>query len=239
MRYLVIVISVLFFSCERDCFQKSGDESSLRIEFSDINYLQIENRIEVELINDGSSYAELIGREAFLENIIFEQKAESLLVDLDQSCGIMNHPDQIPKLKLSLPSLNHLYFAGTADLWSADTLDRDSLTIECWNSAGDIDLNVNIKKFTLANHIGPSDIRIKGQADLLYLFSGDIGYLYLQDLDAKGIYLTHDAYGEVHVSASHTLDASINSSGDLFYYREPKFLELRRNGRGKVTKVTN
>lgn len=239
MKYLVIVIAFIFISCESDCFRKSGGVSSSRIELGQIKYLQIENRVEVELLNDGSSYAEIIGREAFIENLLIEEKAESLLVDLDQSCGIMNHPDQIPKLRLSLPALEHIYFASTAKLWTSDTLTRDSLNIECWNSAGDIKLNIDIEKFSLANHIGPSDITIKGKADLVYLFSGDIGYLFLQELNANGIYLTHDAFGEVHVSASHTLDASINSSGNMFYYQEPKFLELRQNGHGKVTKVTN
>jgi len=239
MRLLLIAIPILFFSCKKACFQKTGNEVSDQIVIEDYTELEIHDRIEVELVNDSSSYIRIIGNEAFIPNIAYSFKDGRLIIELDQSCGILNQTSQIPKVELSLPFLNYIYFAGTEELYSETTLERDSLEIECWNSSANIDLNISVDKLTLANHIGASDIYLSGRADLSYIYSGDIGFLFLQDLKANGLYLNHESYGEVHVSASHTLEAELKKSGTLVYYGTPQFTQISNEFGGTVTQVTN
>lgn len=235
MNKLALFILILCFcSCQKECLQKLGAQAEQRIELGNIESLRIEGRIKVTLREDSLAFIKLIGQKAFFENIQVEENAETLKVYLDQSCGLLNHPDQIPEIELSLPQLNHIYFAATAELNCIDTLRRDSFKIECWNSSGNIDLLLNTALLRCENHIGPSDIRISGKSDLNYIFSGDIGFLFLEGLEASGVYLNHSGYGEVHIKAKTLLEAELNASGDLFYYGSPQSLKLVENDIGEA-----
>lgn len=234
MKYLSIAIVLVLFACEKECFQKAGPVEIVKRELRDFQSLSLEGPVSIELLETPEAFVLIEATPAFSELIVFEEKGDQLHLSIDQSCGLLNKPDFIPKLKLSLPSLKHIYYSGTAALWTNDTLRRDSFELECWNSAGDIQLQLDVNTLVCANHIGPSDIQLSGKADLCYVYSGDIGFMDFRNLRANGVYLNHEGLGDVYIYASHTLEAEMKSHGRLYFAGDPTHLTITGSSAHKV-----
>ena len=136
---------------------------------------------------------------------------------------------------LGVTSLTEIDVAGTAELYSSDTLKGDNLSINA-SGAGDINLLLNCA-LTKCQVTGTSDVKLAGNtSDLNALVSGS-GDLLAQKLYANTTTANVSGSADAKVNCKDQLKGAVSGSGTLYYAGNPAQVDVAVTGSGALKKL--
>ena len=102
--------------------------------------------------------------------------------------------------------------------------------------AGDLDLAIDVKTLTCGIS-GSGNIKLTGNATTQEIKISGAGDVSGQTLNSETSQVEISGSGSVQILVKKSLTAQISGSGDIFYKGNPKVLETKVSGSGKIKNV--
>ena len=170
---------------------------------------------------------EIIGDSNLLQYIYLEFDDETLTIRQKRNL----HLSEPAKLLISVPDLEMVTVEGAAEIRIPDTLFASHFTLDIKGAAmAELLLNCNLVTSTIS---GAGEIRLSGISDVAVSKINGAGKLSAGKLIVKDHEVFLNGAGKALVTATETINATINGTGVIEYYGNPKVIP-KINGIGKI-----
>jgi len=242
MRQLAKFIIPLFFltallGCEKenlgDCFKSTGKIVREQRQLPSFESLELHDRINL-FVSFGPEYSLTVeAGENLQEHIDTEVKSNILIIENNNRCNWVRSFKKDMNVYLTAPSIKGINYFGSGELRFLDTLNRESFTMNMYESSGDAFLLLNTDRAELKTHTGTGTITSSGFSDYLVTFVGGNGFVDARNtLGEKGLAVATNT-GYIKMNVSDTLKAEISGTGNIEYYGNP-IINLTDTGEGKL-----
>ncbi|MBT3174102.1 MAG: hypothetical protein HN336_04600 [Lentimicrobiaceae bacterium] len=240
---LIILIGItLLVSCQKgvitDCKFTSG---KLKTEFrylEDFNNLLLNDNVNVILQKSDSSGVRVETGENLIQGIKTTVNDQGLLeISNDNTCDWARDYDNLLNVYVYYNKIDSISYRSIGNITNIDTLRADSLNIDVFEGAGDIDLDINVDKLFCAIHNGTADINLAGFAGVSYVYSASFGLIDNSNLSCSHIYANNRSSNNIFLNANNTLEVIIENIGDIYYRGDPVNIQLNKLGSGNLIKM--
>ena len=216
-----------------DCLKSTGTIVTQRREVAPgLTTVTAFDNVDVRLVQDTRTYAEVRAGENLIDDIEFTRKGNALEIANTSSCNWARSYDTPREVTLHLPRVANLFLRGQGNVSTVGPFVQDTAFCHLVG-AGDFDLNfravyLNIDQYELG------DFNLQGTADEMNFTVGGSGRLFARNMALRRCYfrMTRDSDGAAHVRAAETLAGTVAGNGTLYYSGSPQFTDIRVTGRG-------
>lgn len=236
-----IGFSLLIFltiSCKKDqgtaCFVGRGEQVTERRVLAPFNKIVIKGRMNVELISDSVTFAEIIYGSNLAPGIKTDIEESTLFLDEKNQCEWLRETFPIPHIKIHYKSLNSIRFEGNDSLFCNDTIIADTFNLDIYYVVGKIRLNVKTNLLSVNNHSGATETNLSGITDILRYYSASNAPQNTAKLDARIADVTSRAYNDIHVFAHEILYYQIYDFGNIYLSGTENAICWKDSGQGAL-----
>lgn len=189
----------------------SGARKTERRDVAEFSRLVVEGAYRVEVTCGGPRSVEIEADDNLLALIKTDVDGGRLRIHSDNR-GMKT--ETMPRVRIGVENLSEVSIPGASD-FSLEGLDNDAFK-----------LNVE----------GASKFRAAGDTSKLDISLNGAGLVDARELRAERVNVVTNGAGTVTVRASDSLDATVNGVGTIDYYGDPKTVNPKVNGIGRITK---
>ena len=239
VRIIVILLSLTpLTGCKKDhlfdCFKSTGKsitESRPVGAFEEINLTD-----NVDLVfRPATEYSITVtAGDNLIDGIITELDGNTLYIRNENRCNWMRSFSNKYTVEVSMPVLNRIYYDGSGDITFADTLRNDNFLFDCFNGSGTINFLFNNPSIHLNNHIGRTDMHIKGYSGDTKIYVNDVGTFEGDDFLTPVAYVRNRSTGNCRIRVTGELSYEILHTGNIYYSGNPAIVYQSVTGSGKL-----
>ncbi len=175
------------------------------------------------------------------ENIIDNVKTSidktgCLTIENTNRCNWVRSFDREIIAYIGVKNIHEIEYRGSGDISSSNTITSDSLILNVWEGAGQVNIDVNLHKNSIYFHIGTADVYYTGKVHLNYLSATSFGPIDVRNLTSTYTYISSDGSNNCYVGPCSFLNASITSIGNIYYIGDPE-INLDDRGDGELIKL--
>ncbi len=189
----------------------SGARKTERRDVGDFNRLVVEGAYKVEVSCGGPRSLEIEADDNLLPLIRTDVEGGRLRI---HSSNQGMKTETMPRVRIGVENLSEVSIPGASD-FSLEDLDNDGFKLNVEGAS----------KFRASGETGKFDIMLNGA-----------GLVDARELHAASVTAVNNGAGAITVRASDSLDATVNGVGTIDYYGDPKTVNPKVNGIGKITK---
>ncbi len=223
--YISILLSVFLFACKKenrgDCFKGVGSQAEEMRSLLPFNRIVIDKDVDVILVPDTAEFVIVRCGENLIDLIKTDVSGTELTITNTNKCNWVRSFNTPIKAEVHLISISSLYFKGSGNVNSTDTLRSANFKLEAYNASGNIDITVRNGWNEVVQHTGNADLKVNGWAPYNTMYSGGNGFLDCRNLKCSTAYVLHRGTGNFYVKADNYLDVEINLIGDVYYWGNP------------------
>jgi len=218
-----------------DCLMRTGDIVTEHREVpADILQVTTFDNIDLKIVQDTETYAEVRSGENLLADITFTLKGNSLEIANTSKCNWARSYDVPREVTLHVPRLNSIRLNGVGNISSVGAFQQDTLFIHLLG-AGDMAMELqcnylNMDMFELG------DMTLRGTAEEFSWMLGGNGRLFARDLQTRRCYFktTRDSNGDAHVRGQDIVGGNVEGTGTVYYAGNPTATDFHIKGPGSV-----
>ncbi|UYZ64579.1 DUF2807 domain-containing protein [Hymenobacter weizhouensis] len=236
---LLPLLALLLAACSKEneagCFTSTGSIVTERRSLPPFNQLTTYDNVQVTLVQDTATYAEVKAGKNLQEDIRLTVENGHLTVRNTSRCNWVRRYDTPREVTLHVPRLHGLWLWGQADIRTQGTFRADTIFYHLTGS-GNYDLTVD-SRYLWLDQYELGDIRVRGRADELHLTVGGKGSTYAQGLTARTADFRTNQFstGNAHLTVTELLSGIHASLGTIFYRPAPTLrTEVQVTGKGKM-----
>jgi len=233
------LLLLLLFSCGKDssCIKNAGKlVSETRPITSEINHIVLKDNIDLVLTQDSFASLRIEAGSNLLPYVRARQKGNTLELKNDNKCNFLRSYKNEIIVYLALPNIKSIDYTGHGNISSSGVLTLSELTFDTKNGTGSVNLQLDVAKLDIFLHTGPTDFKLTGKAENIYLYSGGIGWIYCDELIGKKVHTNNAGTGDIILTATETLLIELTSIGNIDYYGTPTVTVSTNSGKGKIRK---
>jgi len=238
---LFIFSFFLMVSCEKnsvgDCFKSTGSVSTVERPVTGFHTVVLKDNVNLVLNKDNSNSITIEAGKNLLSKIISEVNDSVLTIQNTNSCNWVRSYDTPITVYLTFANLDTIQYQSIGDIRSIDTIHMDNLTINVTEGSGEINFIVEAKTLYCNIHYGTADIKMRGNANVCYVYSNSFGLINNLDLNADLVYLNNRGSNDVYVKANKTLGVTIENIGNVYYKGNPTDISFNQLGSGQLIKL--
>jgi len=232
-----VLCGLLVASCTYqggECIQTPGEETEQTVAFGTaVNALMVNNRINVTLVQDSLFFAEIRFGENLINDVKVVQEGETLKVYNENRCTWTRPKNNTPEIILHVGTLAYISSSNAGTI-ECDLLKSDKLLIEARDASGIIDINLDCKDLSAANHSGITDFILSGQADIAYIYAQSRSPFEATDLVCRSLAVRNEGYADMNVRATEVLYYQIYDVGDVILHGSAKPVKWVDEGGGQL-----
>lgn len=232
-----LTISALTACQNNDCLKSAGDETTERRELAPFTELTAQDNVDVTLVQDTETYAEVRTGSHLQEDLQLEVRDNRLYISNKSRCNWARSYDVPHEVTLHVPQLSNIYLNGQGNVRTDGQFRSDTLFVHLKGS-GDYDLDLQ-SNYLWTDQYELGDIRLRGQTDELHLTGGGLGRYFASGMQAKSCYINLTVYadGDVYVNAREGVAGTHAGPGTIYVAGRPPYLGMQVTGRGKVVQM--
>jgi Putative auto-transporter adhesin, head GIN domain len=238
-----IATLICFSSCEKmglnNCLENTGKTIRIEREVNDLCYINLSNNVNLILTQDSFCSLSVEAGENIIDKVITEVSGNSLYIRNENKCNWLRSYDKEINVYLSVSNIDSIDYNSSGVIISTNTILNDTLSINVEEGCGSIDMEINVYKAVLNLHYGTVDFKISGKSKLAYIFNASYGPIHCHNLNSTFTYINNQGTNDCYVRASHTLEATIEFLGNIYYYGNPSFIKKNITGQGELIKLGN
>lgn len=225
-RLFITVVLLLFLgACKKenrgDCFKGVGAQTEELRPLQPFHRILIEKDVDVLLVPDTQEFAIVRCGENLIDLIATDVVNDQLRITNRNTCNWVRNLQTPIKAEIHLKSIDSLYFKGSGQITSADTLRSVNFIIEAYNASGDVDITVRNGWNQVVQHTGNADLTIRGLAPFNTMYSGGNGFLDCRGMVSDETYILHRGTGKFFAAPKNYLGVKIELIGDVYYSGNP------------------
>jgi hypothetical protein len=240
--FLALLTAILSFdACQKapvlDCFKSTGQVMREQRQIGDFKTVVLRDNINLFLVPSDKNALVVEGGKNLLPKIITEIQDTALVIRNDNQCNWVRSYDKPLNVYLEFIDLELLEYRSIGDVTSNDTVRLDSLTVDVMEGAGKLDFILKTPLVYCNLHYGTADIRLRGKADLCYVFGDSFGRVDNSGLEVSQAYVTNRSANDMYLFVTLRIGATIDNIGNIYYTGSPPEVGLVRNGSGNLVKL--
>jgi hypothetical protein len=241
--FSVPLLALLFVSgCKKenlcDCFKNTGSDIREDRAIGAFKEIQIEGKIDLVLTQDTTERIYVVAGKNLIDEIETSVNGGRLYIRDHSTCNFVRGYSRHKTVYASVHHLNTLFFESSGTVTATNTLQDSLFDVESIDGSGFVNLKVIEKVIYINLHTGPADIRVNGDAPLMYLYSGGNGVIHAESKACPQIYLTNRGTGDLYITStadtSSILHAELTSTGYVYCSGRPAKLQKSESGTGRL-----
>jgi hypothetical protein len=241
-KYICLSFIIICFSCKKgticDCFKSTGsittENRNLTGSFSDI---YISQKINLILTQAPEVVLKVESGSNLLPSIITNVEDGILYISDNNKCNWVRKLDNHTNVYLSLPKLTHIRYSAYGNVTTTNTFNVDTLTIDVWDGAGEIEMAINANNTFFRFHTGPASLIATGNSKSNYLYSNAQGMMHCENLITESTFVHSSGTGDCYIRVENDLGYNILDVGNIYYYGDPVSVSGTNTGKGQIIKL--
>ena len=231
---LVFLSLVVFQSCNTECINGTGGSISKSYELDEFTEISVDGSFKVQIIQDKNVARSTVSVSAQQEIIDLMDISASggKLTVTSKGCYTSSNPVLVLITVKELETINN---NGTAEIVSANIFMSEELEINN-SGTGTVSLEVQINKINIDNQ-GVGNVFLRGTCNKVDVQNDGAGNVELVELKTDDGDVVNNGTGSVNVNVYNNLNIELNGAGNVGYKDNPKSLNQKTNGSGKVNQL--
>jgi len=246
IKILFLVLTIGLFSCkkahERACFKGKGEESTLDVQISKgIDSLMLYDDLYYTLIQGKESKVILSGGENLLEHVEILTENGKLSIRNKNKCNFLRSFKNKIHVLIYVDSIRSIYYEGSSELKSQDTLFSNELRLTITDGAGNVELTLkNGYTSAMVTH-GFGNFTLHGETTSAYLSCSTNSYCDTRYFNVtQSLFVNSNTVANMLINGNtSSLEAVINQTGDVKYIGTPLSKTVKSFGKGKLIDLNN
>lgn len=217
---VLFVLSLIFFyGCDKspkvnssDAFYGSGKIVSQTRDVEECSGLTVQNIGEIYLTHDNTQSIRIEADDNIIDQVISGKENNALVIGLKNG----SYSNVTLRAYVSLKTIESITITGAGKVTAQNSLICDNLNIVI-NGAG----NVNIM----------------GSGNYMYCFINGAGNVMAKDFSIPKCTAMVNGAGNITITATEALNATVNGAGNIFYYGNPPDVTTSITGVGQITSL--
>lgn len=231
----VLAVSIVSAQWGQEKIKGNGNFITKEITTSDYESVSVAGSFHVTLVKGNEGKISIKGEENIIAHIIVETKKGDLQIRTEKGYNLM--PTKGKKIEITVPveSINNVSLAGSGDIVADFTIKSTTFKTSLAGS-GDINLRVDTDSIE-ANLSGSGDIKLSGKTKS---FEGNVsgsGDIEAFELVAERSKVALSGSGNISTNCSEFIEARVAGSGDIEYKGNPKKIDTKVAGSGKIKMI--
>lgn len=223
-----MLIALLFVGgCEGapalgDCFTSTGNIVTETREVPYFHSIQLNDNLNLQLRQAGQQKVSIEAGSNLMDKITLEVSPDSILIiSNENSCNWVRSYDKPMTVYLDFTELKELEYRSIGDVTNTDTIRLDTLTLNIWEGAGNINLVANTYTAWINLHYGTANVVISGNSTLTFFYQLGAGKIDAKDFKTHQVYMRNWGSNDMYVWASSFLSVEIKGLGNVYYKGNP------------------
>jgi hypothetical protein len=235
--FLVMVFSGLLSGCGKDggvCVSNSGPIIKQSRQLPEFTRISLNDNVCLILTTNADSSVYVEAGQNIISGIKTTVENGQLTLSNSNTCNWLRDYKKPVNVYLPARKIWLIEYDGSGDVSSSGTLKMDSLKVEVWGGCGTIDLSLDIMQGSFSLNMGTVNFKLRGISAITSVYTGDYGLYDGRDLRTGYTFITSKGSNNCYVSASNTIEATIESIGDIYYTGNPVTVKSTITGTGKL-----
>jgi len=227
--FAYILLLILFTSCQKILF--NDDEGTIVIQLEDFHAAEISGIYDIVLVQDSTNKLVITGKKD-INSITAFVKNDTLIIDDHKRMSV--NPDK-NRLTIHFTDIEHLVTNDPVFITNTDTIRTDKFIYAGIGEIAEASLVVDCNYFLIvnsANTLGYS--YISGLANTAVLFNRYGSTIFAENLKCRDVEAINGSVGDIYLSASDNISASIKGPGNIYYRGKPVIKITEQTGSGKI-----
>jgi len=239
---LIVAVGFVFNSCRKnsvllDCFTGTGSDITELRQTGKFDKIVLNNNVNLVLTQSEQNTVEIRCGEKIISKVLTKINADGeLIIENTNTCNWVRSFNREIIAYIGVRDLHEIEYRSSGDISSTNVITSDSLTLNVWEGAGQVDLNVDVHKNFIYYHIGTADVYYTGKTHLSYVGIKSFGPVDLRELTSVYTYLGSEGSNNCYIGPCEFLNVRIASIGNVYYMGNPE-INLDDKGEGKLIKL--
>jgi hypothetical protein len=234
---LVTLLAVSFFSAQwgQEKIKGNGNVISKNVTTADYDAIGVAGAFHVTLIEGNEGKITLKGEENLLEYVIIETDGSDLKIKTEK--GYSLNPSKGKKIEIIVPvkDISAVSLAGSGDIVADFTIKSTNFKVSL---AGSGDITLPLDSDTIeASLSGSGDIKLSGKTANLEASVAGSGDIEAFELTTQNSKVNVSGSGNISTNCSEFIEARVAGSGDIEYKGNPKKIDTKVAGSGKIKMI--
>lgn len=225
---LAFLVFALGLNSCMDCISGEGEQVKRQKSPGEYEKITVNTAMDVKLEQGDSCAIKVRGYENLVENLVFKQRGERLIIDTDKCISGRNNLELVVVFR----TLQEIEVNGSANVSSDEIIKGDELEVEIKGS-GDLDLKLYVDDLDVDIR-GSGDAVLRGTTQNLVVDVNGSGNVNAQDLLTDVCEVDISGSGDCSVNVQERLEADINGSGTIHYTGMVRDIQTDINGSGDI-----
>ncbi|MDD2195911.1 MAG: DUF2807 domain-containing protein [Bacteroidales bacterium] len=228
----IVLISLSQMGCTTNHFDLAGKTVTIERTVDSIYYINILDRVNVEIIQDTVNRLYLTGPENYLPKVNTTYSNGKITIEDKNSYGWYTGYDVNLTATIHVTHLKDIYYEGIGNITSQNTLVTDSLRVISEKSSGNISLDINANYFYCYFNQSAVDISVTGTAPRTHLQINGTGFIRCSEVLSTHCWVHNQGSGDIYAYANSSISGIIEGAGNVLYTGNPSYTSLVVKGRG-------
>jgi Putative auto-transporter adhesin, head GIN domain len=174
MRYLMILLLLLFFSCknakDRSCFKFSGKTITITRQVALLSRIIIFDNIDMTIYQSNRNEMEITGGEHLLNFISTKTNGDILEISNKNKCNFLRNEKDKIKINLYIPNFSRLTNEGFGNISIPEKFSTTKLRFDNLGY-GDLDANVSLSDSLILSMSSGNKAVVRGNANTFYTYA--------------------------------------------------------------------
>jgi hypothetical protein len=194
------------------------------------------DEIDIFLINSAEQKVVIKAGENLIPKIKLNVKDQILTITNENTCNWKRASDN-PDVYVYSNSITNLAIFDYANVYTTDTLIQHKLNIYS-DGTGNFEMKVDMDTLNIeSTYI--SNFQISGNTDYLYLQFTNDSQFYGANLISEYCDIIHNGSNRIEIFPVMSLMVKLTSTGNLYYYNDPDYLDVVVSGTGKLVYISD
>ena len=234
----ILFLSCLFVSCRKNgCLEDGGAPVTSLRNPGPIREIRLFDNIDLVLKQDTAEKITVAaGRnlEPFIETS-FEK--DVLTLRNNMQCKWLRDPGEPITVYVSVKNLAKLFYEGSGNVRSENTITAENFTFYTELGAGNIDLALDARQTFSYIMDESSDLTLRGRTDAMWTYTNSRGSIDFSGFAVKKMVIEYGGVRDAKIHVTEELDAIIYFTGNLFYRGNPVVTQNTVHSTGKLIRT--
>lgn len=217
-----------------DCFKNTGTIIMEERRVGDFDSIDVRDYVNIILTQDSTNKVVVEAGQNIISGITTEVVSNQLNIDNTLKCNWLRSYSKPINVYISVKNLQKIYYLGTGNVTSTNTLKSPKLKLDISGGCGTFDLDLDAHEGDFTMQLGTATIKLHGTCSNCSIYQADYGTFQCSDLRTTFNQTTNKGSNDCYINVSNYLYVVIGSIGNIYFTGNPDSVKTKINGAGQL-----
>lgn len=219
--WLLLGILLLGGCSKPTCLQNAGALTTVVRPAAPFHRIDLYNDINLVLTQDTTEAIRVETSDRLQPNISTTIENGVLTLKNTATCNWLRDPSERVTVYVSVKGLDYVYYGGSGEVTSTNTLVADYIEFYSDKGAGNVNVSLDAKRTNATIEYESADFVFHGKSDVCYTYVNARGSIDFKDFEVKTLNIGYASVRNTVVKVTDLLNATIYHTGNVFYKGNP------------------